>query len=57
MKIRPVGDQFVHADRQTGMTKLTDGFRNFAKASKMSRPYRELNRGSSAVHTVVYSLY
>jgi hypothetical protein len=37
MKIRPVGAELFHADRQTDertdMTKLTVAFRNFAKAS------------------------
>ena len=36
MKIRPVGDEVFHADRQ--MTKLTVDFRNFAKAPKNAGP-------------------
>ena len=32
MKIRSVGAELFHADGQTGMTKLMDAFRNFAKA-------------------------
>jgi hypothetical protein len=32
VKIRPVGAELFHADRQTDMTKLTVAFRNFAKA-------------------------
>jgi hypothetical protein len=47
MKIRPVGAKFFHADgrmdgrteRQTDMTKLMVGFRNFAMARK--NLYRE----------------
>jgi hypothetical protein len=31
MKIRPGEAEFLHADRETEMTKLTVGFRNFAK--------------------------
>jgi hypothetical protein len=31
-KIRSVGSELFHADRQTDMTKLTVAFRNFAKA-------------------------
>jgi hypothetical protein len=57
MKIHPVWAQFFHADRRADMTKLTDAFRNFAKEPKMSCPSRELNQGSSVVHTVAYSLY
>jgi len=34
MKIRPVGDELFHADGQTGMTKLTVAFLNFANAPK-----------------------
>ena len=30
MKIRPVGDEMFHADGQTDMTKLINGFRNFS---------------------------
>jgi len=33
-KIRPVGAELFHADRQKDMMKLTVAFRNFAKASK-----------------------
>ena len=36
MKIRPVGAELFHADRQTDMTKLIVAFRNFAKAPKNS---------------------
>jgi len=36
MKICPVGAEKFHADRQTGMTKTTAPFRNFAKAPKNS---------------------
>ena len=32
MKIRPVGAELFHADRQTEMTKPIVGFHNFAKA-------------------------
>jgi len=43
MKILLLGDELFHADgrtdgqtdRRTNMTKLSDAFRNFAKASKM----------------------
>ena len=31
MKIRPVGAELFHVDRQTDMTKLTAAFRNLAK--------------------------
>jgi len=34
MKIRPVGAELFHTDRQADVTKLTVAFRNFAKASK-----------------------
>jgi hypothetical protein len=38
MKTYPVGAELFHSDgrtdRQTDMTKLTEAFRNFAKASK-----------------------
>jgi len=34
MKIRPVGAELFHADRQTDMTKLRDAFHNFANAPK-----------------------
>ena len=34
MKIRSVGAEFYHADRQTDMTKIIVLFRNFAKAHK-----------------------
>jgi hypothetical protein len=30
MKMRPLGAELFHADRQTGMTKLTVAFRNSA---------------------------
>jgi hypothetical protein len=32
MKIRPVGAELFHADRQTDMTRLVVGFRDYAKA-------------------------
>jgi hypothetical protein len=32
MKVRPVGAELFHADRQTDMTKLIVAFRNFANA-------------------------
>jgi len=34
MKIHPVGAKMLHADGQTGMTKVTFAFRNSAKAPK-----------------------
>jgi len=34
MKIRPVGAELFHTDRQTNMTKLTVAFRNFSNAPK-----------------------
>jgi hypothetical protein len=34
IKIRPVGAEFFHAERQTDMTKLRVAFRNFMNASK-----------------------
>jgi hypothetical protein len=34
MKIRPVGTELYHADRQTDMTKLIIAFRSFAKEPK-----------------------
>ena len=34
VKIRSVGAELFHADRQTYMTKLIVAFRNFAKAPK-----------------------
>jgi hypothetical protein len=41
MKIRPVGAELFHADRQTDMTKLTVVPRNFANAPKK----KELRKG------------
>jgi len=38
MKIRPVGAESFHADRQTDMTKLTIAFRKFANAPKKKKP-------------------
>jgi hypothetical protein len=40
MKIRPVGSEIFHADRETDktdMTKLIVAFRNFGKAPKNGR--------------------
>jgi len=34
MKIRPVGAEFFHADRQTDVTKLIVVFRSFSNAPK-----------------------
>jgi len=34
MKISPMGTELLHADGQTGVTKLIVGFHNFAKAPK-----------------------
>ena len=34
MKIRPVGDELLSADRRTDMTKLLVTFRNYANAPK-----------------------
>ena len=34
LKISPLGAELFHADGQTGMTKLTVGFRNFVNAPK-----------------------
>ena len=34
MKIRPVGAEFFHEDRRTGMTKLIIAFRNLTIAPK-----------------------
>ena len=34
MKIRPVEDEFFHADGQTDMAKLIFVFRNFAKTTE-----------------------
>jgi len=34
MKIRPVGAELFHVDRQNDMTKLIVAFRNFANAPK-----------------------
>jgi hypothetical protein len=34
MKIRPVGAEFLQADRRTDMTKLIVSLRNFANAPK-----------------------
>jgi hypothetical protein len=34
MKIRPVGTDLFHVDRQTEMIKLTVAFRNFTNALK-----------------------
>jgi hypothetical protein len=36
MKIRPMGAELFHADRQAGMTKLVVTFYNFANAPKES---------------------
>jgi len=37
MKIRPVGDELLFADRRTDMTKLIVVFRNFANAPKNAK--------------------
>jgi len=34
MKTRPLGDELLHADGRTAMTKLIAAFRNFAKEPK-----------------------
>jgi hypothetical protein len=34
MKTHPVGPEFFHVDRRTGMTKIITAFRNFANAPK-----------------------
>ena len=34
MKIRSLGEEFFHADRQTHMTKLMVAFHNFVNTSK-----------------------
>jgi hypothetical protein len=34
MRIYPIGAELFHADGQTDMSKLTEAFRNFAKAPK-----------------------
>jgi hypothetical protein len=39
MKIRPVGAEFLHTDRQTDMTKVIVTFRNFAKAPNNNNYY------------------
>jgi len=39
IKIRPVGTELFHADRQTGMTKLIVAFRNFANAPKIIKVF------------------
>jgi len=39
MKIRPVGAELVHADRQTDITKTVVAFRNFANAPKTKQDY------------------
>ena len=44
MKIRPVGAELFHADRRTGMTKLTVAFRNFANAPKTVQCYMKWER-------------
>jgi hypothetical protein len=37
MKIRPVGAELFHTDRQADMTELTDAFLKFANAPKHCR--------------------
>jgi t-SNARE complex subunit (syntaxin) len=37
MKIRPLGVELFHVDRQTDMTKLTVAFSNFVNAPKCQR--------------------
>ena len=48
MKIRPVGAELFHADRQPDMSKLIIAFRNFANAPTMhflpSTNFKLLNR-------------
>ena len=39
MKIRPLGAQLFHADRQTDMTKLSVAFLNVAKARNESQNF------------------
>jgi len=36
-KIRPVGTELFHVDRQTDMTKLIVAFRNFASTPKKNK--------------------
>ena len=41
MKIRPVGVESFHADRQTGMTKLIVAFRNFVQSARKMKDVNE----------------
>jgi hypothetical protein len=40
MKIRPVGAELFHVDRQTDMTELIIAFRNFANPPKSCEVYK-----------------
>jgi hypothetical protein len=53
MKIRQVGAELLHADRQTDMTKLTVVFRNFANAPKKVG----LKRKRPYPHILIYVLW
>jgi len=44
-KIRPVGAELFHADRQTDMTNLTVVLRNFARDPKKKKEVRKGGRG------------
>jgi hypothetical protein len=52
MKIRPVGAELFHADRQTDMTKLIVAFHNVAKAPKSVLMGGQIGIGVSCMHCV-----
>jgi len=52
MKIRPVGAELFHADRQANMTKLIVAFRNVAKAIKSMLMGGQIGIGVSCMHCV-----
>jgi hypothetical protein len=51
MKIRPVGAELFHADRQTDMKKLIVACGNFANTPKDLTMYRRLHLFPSSVGT------
>lgn len=51
MRIRPVGDELLHAEGWTDM-KLTAAFCNFANAPKYARKFKDMKKEINT-HTVL----
>ena len=54
MKIRPLGAELFHADRQTDMTKLIVAFRNFANAPNKYTQSHRTRRYTSFSNVALY---